>query len=97
MQFTVVNNRITTTTDQGQWAGEVSFPFVDQTNHRVVVERVFVVPEFRGHGIAAQLMDHFIQYAQQQDYTVKIMCPYAKRYFKLHPEAQVLLQPQDRF
>lgn len=97
MQFSVTNNQITATTEDGQWAGEVSFPFVDQSANRVVVERVFVIPELRGHGLAAQLMEHFIKFAKGQHYVVKIMCPYAKRYFKLHPEAQTLLQPQDRF
>lgn len=48
----------------------------------------FVVPNFRHHGLAAQLMEQFIDYAHQHSYTVKIMCPYAKQYFKLHPEAQ---------
>ncbi|WP_251547551.1 GNAT family N-acetyltransferase [Limosilactobacillus caecicola] len=97
MQFTIKGNQIVATTDDGQWAGDVTFPFVDQANQRVVVERVFVVPEFRNHGLAAQLMDQFVQLAERKHWVVKIMCPYAKRYFKLHSEAQTVLLPEDRF
>ena len=96
MKFKLQANQITAMTENGEWAGEVSFPFVDREQRRVVVERVFVVPNFRHHGLASQLMEQFIDYAHQHSYTVKIMCPYAKQYFKLHPEAQFLLLPQDR-
>lgn len=96
MKFKVEANQITALTDHGDWAGEVVFPFVNREQDHVVVERVFVVPEFRHHGLAAQLMNHFIDYANQHSYTVKIMCPYAKKYFKLHPDTQSLLLPQDR-
>lgn len=96
MQFEIETGKISAI-DHEKWAGEVSFPFVDQAANRVVVERVFVVPDYRGHGLAAQLMDQFVDYAQQNHLTVKIMCPYAKQYFKSHPEAQSLLLPEDRF
>ena len=97
MQFEEHPEQIIAKTDDQQWAGKVVLPFVDHPHHRVVVERVFVVPEFRHQVLAAQLMEHFIDYAHQHDYTVKIMCPYAKQYFKTHPDAQSLLLPQDRY
>lgn len=97
MLFTNAEEKITATTPQKKWAGEVVFPFVDRSARRVVVERVFVVPEFRGQGLAAQLMAHFVTYANQQHLTVKLMCPYAKQYFRQHPQVQSLLLPQDRF
>ena len=54
MEFKLQANQITAMTENGEWAGEVSFPFVDREQRRVVVERVFVVPNFRHHGLAAQ-------------------------------------------
>lgn len=96
MHFVVAKDKISALTDNDTWAGEVSFLPVTKTSNHVVVERVFVVPDFRGHGLAAQLMDQFVNLARDHQWVVKIMCPYAKRYFKLHPEAQSVLLPQDR-
>ena len=95
MHLVVAKGKISALTDDQQWAGEVSFsPVTADSNH---VERVFVVPEFRHRGLASQLMARFVKLATTEQWTVKIMCPYAKQYFKLHPEAQSVLLPQDRF
>lgn len=96
MQFETANEKITAISDQDQWAGEVISPFVDENSRRVVIERVFVVPAFQGHGLGKQLMEHFIANARENNLTVKIMDPFAKQYFKQHPESQALLLPQDR-
>ncbi|WP_295731423.1 GNAT family N-acetyltransferase [uncultured Limosilactobacillus sp.] len=91
MHFVVTNGKISAFSDDDSWAGEVSFSAVTAGSNHVVVERVFVVPAFRGHGLATRLMDHFVQQARDHQWTVKIMCPYAKHYFKLHPKAQSVL------
>ena len=57
-------------------------------DHRIVAS---------GRGIAAVLVKRFIDYASDQGWTVKLMCPYATQQFKLHPEYQRLLLPEDRF
>ena len=97
MHLVVAKGKISALTDDQQWAGEVSFSLVTADSNHVVVERVFVVPEFRHRGLASQLMARFVKLATTEQWTVKIMCPYAKQYFKLHPEAQSVLLPQDRF
>ena len=80
MQFQVKDHRIIAS-DPGQpLIGEISFPAV--SDDRVVVERVFVHPDYQGQGIAAQLVQHFVDYAKEQ--------------FKQHPEYQELLLPKDR-
>lgn len=96
MQFEITNEKITAISDQNQWTGEVVSPFVDEDARQVVIERVFVVPAFRGHGLGKQLMEQFVANAHKSGLTVKIMDPFAKRYFKQHPESQTLLLPQDR-
>ncbi len=72
--------------------GEVVFPTIDQTvPDRVVVERVFVNPDYRGQGLAGKLMAQFCNYATEHHYQVKLMCPFAVKYFDRHPEVHHLL------
>ncbi|MBD5806471.1 N-acetyltransferase [Lactobacillus sp. 0.1XD8-4] len=97
MQYRVDGQRIVAFDDQEPFVGEISFPKVPDTDDRVVVERVFVQPAYRGQGIAAELVRRFVEYATEQHYTVKLMCPYAVAQFKLHPEYQQLLLATDRF
>lgn len=96
MQYQVDGQRIIAFDDHESFAGEISFPAVTGVDNRVVVERVFVHPNYRGQGIAAELVKRFVNYATEQQYTVKLMCPYAVQQFKLHPEYQQLLLPADR-
>lgn len=97
MQYRIEDHRIVASDDYQPFVGEISFPAVDNVPDRVVVERVFVHPDYRGEGIAATLVKRFIDYASEQGWTVKLMCPYAIQQFKLHPEYQRLLLPEDRF
>lgn len=94
MQFQVDDHRIVASAPGQALVGEISFPAV--SDDRVVVEHVFVHPDYRGQGIAAQLVQRFVNYAEQQRWTVKLMCPYAKAQFRQHPEYQKLLLPKDR-
>lgn len=97
MQFVTESHRISAVTDDGQWVGDISFPPVSGYQDRVVAERVFVSPEYRGHGLAATLTEQFVDYARAHHLTVKLMCPYVKNAFRNHPEYQELLLPEDRF
>lgn len=94
MEFTVEDHRIVVHDNDEPFIGEISFPAVN--GHRVVVERVFVHPDYRGQGIAAELVRRFVRYASDQQWTVKLMCPYAKKEFRQHPDYQKLLLPKDR-
>lgn len=97
MHFSFADNKLSVQDDQGHWLGEVTYPWVDQSQSLAVIERVFVVPAARGQGLASQLMDHLVSHAEQNGLHFKIMCPYAKRWLYLHPEKQSLLPPEDRF
>lgn len=94
MEFTVDGHRLVASTSGQPFVGELSFPAV--SHGRVVVERTFVHPDFRGQGIGAELVRRFVGYASSQKWTVKLMCPYAKAQFRHHPEYQKLLLPGDR-
>ena len=52
MDYKVEENRIIASDDQQPFVGEISFPKVTGVPDRVVVERVFVHPDYRGQGIA---------------------------------------------
>lgn len=97
MEYTIEENRITLTDDGDVFVGETSFPAVEGFPNRVVLERVFVNPDYRGQHLAADLVRKFVEYAKDHQLVVKLMCPYAIKQFKLHPEYQELLLPEDRF
>lgn len=97
MQITTEAERLTAHDTDGTLIGQIDYPFVDEEAKRVVLERVFVNPDYRGQGVAGQLMAAFVDYADQAGLTVKLMCPYAKQSFAKHPEYQRLLLPEDRF
>lgn len=97
MDYKVEENWIIASDEKQPFVGEISFPKVTGEPDRVVVERVFVHPDYRGQGIAAELVSRFVKYATAQQLTVKLMCPYAVKQFKAHPEYQHLLLPEDRF
>lgn len=81
--------------DGHKWVGEISFPAVSA--QRVVIERTFIRPEYQGRGLGSQLVARFVKQAEQQQLTVKLMCPFARLQFGLHPDYQELLLPKDRF
>ncbi|KRL28518.1 hypothetical protein FD27_GL000033 [Limosilactobacillus frumenti DSM 13145] len=97
IKYQVQNQRIVASTNDNPFVGELSFPKITGVAKRVVLERVFVHPDYRGQGIAAELVKRFVQLAEQQGLTVKLMCPFAKQQFKIHPEYQHVLLPEDRF
>ena len=97
MQYRIEDHRIVAYDTNHPFIGELTFPAVPGENKRVVVEHTFVDPKFRGQGVAQALVQHFVDYATKQDYTVKLMCPFAVAQFKQHPQYQQLLLPADRF
>lgn len=94
LHYVTGDHRITLMDDK-TWVGEISYPGVSA--QRVVVERTFVRPEYRGRGLGSQLVAHFVKEAKKHAFTVKLMCPFATLIFGQHPDYQELLLPQDRF
>jgi hypothetical protein len=56
-----------------------------------VLEQIFVRPSQSATTLADQLINRFTQLATTANVTVKLLDPYAKRYFSQHPEEQAIL------
>ncbi|MBS3819737.1 N-acetyltransferase [bacterium] len=56
---------------------------------------VFVPPEFRGQGIAAQLTKTALDYARKNGFAVIPSCPYVDYYLRKHPEYNDVVVSQE--
>jgi hypothetical protein len=52
---------------------------------------VYVPPEHRGHGVAAALTKHALEYARENGYSVIPSCPYVSDYVGRHREYDELI------
>jgi len=50
-----------------------------------------VAPELEGRGIAAELVETALAYAQQQQLKVRPLCSYVRSYLERHPELRHLI------
>lgn len=56
--------------------------YMDLGKQTMDIYRTFVPDELRGHGIAADLTEHALQYAYARGYTVIPSCSYVERYME---------------
>ncbi|WP_339490655.1 GNAT family N-acetyltransferase [Pseudomonas sp. EL_65y_Pfl2_R95] len=56
--------------------------YMDLGKQTLDIYRTFVPNNLRGRGIAAQLTEHALQYADQMGYTVIPSCSYVERYME---------------
>lgn len=59
--------------------------------NELLIDRTYVAESLRGQGVASQLMQRVIRYAQLYDLKIIPECTYAKAYFKRHRDDQGLL------
>jgi len=48
----------------------------------------FVPEEQRNQGIASTIVEHALEFAQREGYTVRPTCPFVKSYIDEHPRFQ---------
>lgn len=89
MELKREKNRVLLEDESGQLVAEVVFP--DCGDSRVVIERTFVAPEFRGQNIASQLMQSAYEEIKAQGTKALLCCPYAIKWFDRHTEARDIL------
>nr|WP_202971653.1 GNAT family N-acetyltransferase [Lactococcus reticulitermitis] len=76
--------------DTQQQAGEITFTEAEDT---LVIVHTGVNPEFRGNGLAEQLVAKMVEKARREDKKIFPICPFAQKEFKEKPEyADVLRQ-----
>jgi uncharacterized protein len=57
----------------------------------IVYPHTLVPPELEGHGLAARLAKHALEYARANGLRVVPRCPYVRAYLERHPEYQDLV------
>lgn len=85
----IEKERLLLTLEDGTVAGKVNFPAVSCSLSNI--EQVYVAPEFRGQGLASQLMELTIEHLQNQGRRVILTCSYAQQWMKERPELRFML------
>lgn len=88
MKFQREQGRIFALDDSGKLIAEVTYPAVNGISD---IEHTFVDDSLRGQGVAAQLMEAAAQEIRAAGLSAKLTCPYAVKWFALHPEHADLL------
>ncbi|AXE17168.1 N-acetyltransferase [Runella rosea] len=73
--------------------GEVAFVEYQWKQGTIYILHTFVPHVLRGRGLAAQLAVFVLNTIRQEQWPVKIYCPFFKKYIQEHPEYQDLMQP----
>ncbi|MFC6207584.1 N-acetyltransferase [Levilactobacillus tongjiangensis] len=73
---------------------QASLHYVCLSDSSWVLEQIFVRPSQPATELAAQLITRFIELATAAHVTVKLLDPYAKRYFAQHPAPTLLAAHQ---
>lgn len=78
MQFEFLNNKILAK-QENKMIGYVQLGAQTKNVYRVL--SVFVEPDFRGQGIAGQLMQHTVEWARQNNAKLVPVCSFAVAFF----------------
>lgn len=78
-KFNVETNRIICM-EENEKLGEVRF--IPGLNNKININFVYVYPEYRGSGIANELMEYAYQYFKDHDKETIATCPYAKKWIE---------------
>lgn len=89
MEYIYEENRIFVAKEDGNHLIETTFPYVNETS--VEIDHVFVDPSLRGQGRASEVMSLTYDYLKDKGYKIIATCPYAKSWFKKHPDKQDIL------
>ena len=76
-QITLIN------ADTRQQAGEIAFMEAEDT---LIIVHTGVNPEYRGNGLAEQLVAKVVEKARREDKKIFPICPFAQKEFKAKPD-----------
>jgi uncharacterized protein len=89
-QYVEENNRFTAKDSQGIEAGEVTFSRGGEGV--LVIDHTGVDPDYRGQGVAEELVRKVVEKAKKEGLKVQPVCSYAKREFEKHEDYREVLQ-----
>lgn len=75
--------------DTGKEIGEITYSTVKEGV--IAIDHTRVDDSYRGHGLAAKLLNALLDYADLKDLKIVPVCEYAKAAFKNKPEIRFLL------
>ena len=76
---------------------EVAFLMYRRGDGAIAYTHTEVPPPLEGHGIAAKLAVHALDYARANGLEVVPLCPYVADYIERHPAYQDLVAPRERW
>ena len=76
---------------------EVAFLTYRRDGSTIAYTHTEVPPALEGHGIAAKLATHALDYARANSLDVVPLCPYVADYIKRHPAYEDLVAPRARW
>lgn len=71
--------------------GEIAFVEYQWKNETIFILHTFVPHVLRGRGLANQLAEFVLTTIRREHWSVKIYCPFFKKYIEEHPEYQDLM------
>ncbi|MGX4644737.1 MULTISPECIES: GNAT family N-acetyltransferase [Holzapfeliella] len=80
MEFLEEKNRFYQLDDEQKLVAEIRFDTI-KDNQVLVIEHTFTRPDFRGQGIAAELVKKVVDFAIENHQQVQPLCSYAKKEF----------------
>lgn len=95
MKFEFVKDRMMMLDEEGKQMGFITFPALKKD--LVNIERVWTALEYRGQGVAAQMMEALFVELERQDKRAVLTCPYAQKYMMKNPQWEHLLPKNIKF
>jgi len=95
-ELTVINNE-SANRFEIRIGDDVAFLTYTHDGSTIAYTHTEVPPALEGHGIAAKLAAHALDYARSNSFGVVPLCPYVAEYIKRHPEYADLVAPRARW
>lgn len=82
MEYRIEDNRIFKLNEQNEVVTELRF--IPMSSESVNINFVYVNPDYRGQGLATDVMEFAVSYFKEKKYNIKASCPFAKRWLEEH-------------
>lgn len=84
MKILAGEKRFYSLNDEDIEIGEVTFQYAG--DEIMIIDHTFVNPDFRGLGIAEDLVKHVVELARKEGKVIMPLCPFVAAEFKRKPE-----------